>query len=140
MCTFRGKITDKEVVTGYKMAVVDNKTGLYYSPATGIPYKVGKVPVATTYGNNELREKLGFTDILNKKNPCFKKEYAGKTAVYKELHNALNFKYNLESFIEDSGYSLVILEMELSGDLYNGDYQWSSVYIGSEIVSIKLIN
>jgi hypothetical protein len=118
---------------------VNNKTGLYSSPATGIPYKVGKVPVAIEYGNEGLSKKLGYTDILNKQNSCFKSQYAGKTAVFVNLGNAVDMMNYLSDYIDGTGYSFVILKMELSGDLYNGGYTGYDVYIGSKIVSIKKV-
>ena len=143
MCTFKEKITNKEVVTGYKVAIQDN-CGHYYSPITGVRYEVGKVKSATKYGKHNMREMLNFRDVLDSKINCFKGGYFGKTAVFNLLSDAKSFKYLLEHRYFGSTYKrlnpFVILEMELTNDLYWGIYRlYGNVYIGSNIKSIKKV-
>jgi hypothetical protein len=146
MCEFKDQITDKKVVVGYKLAVKD-KYNHYYSPITGVRYKVGKVPAATKYGTHNLRRELKFNDILDKTDPSNKSEYKGMTAVFKYRHAVDSFKWhcldgvNQHDVIELSK-KLVVLEMELSGEIYDGNYYMlfnRPVYIGSEIKSIKKV-
>lgn len=67
------------------------------------------------------------------------------TAVYEYIKSANNMKrefiYSIKrSTLKPSDYNIVILEMELSGKLYNGMYRFiDDVYIESEIKSIKKV-
>lgn len=142
MCKFKKKITDLKSVKGYKLAIKD-KYNHYYSIITGVRYEVGKVKAATKYGMHNIREDLCFRDVLNPHNRCFKNEYTGKTAVFVDRNSVIKFKESQESqesvLSNSFANKLVILEMELTGELYYGEYNISTVYIGSEIKSIKKV-
>ena len=146
MCIFKEKITDSKIVKGYKLAVKD-KYNHYYSPFTGIRYEVGKVKVATKYGKHNLRTELKFNDILNETNLSNNSKYKGMTAVFKYRQAVDSFKSFCLDGVNDYDARIlsekfVVLEIELSGEIYNGSYYIlfnRPVYIGSEIKSIKLI-
>jgi hypothetical protein len=143
---FKEQITNKNSVTGYKLAVKD-KYNHYYSPVTGVRYEVGKVKAATKYGKHNLRKELKFNDILDKADPGNKSIYRGMTGVFKYSHAIDSFKRFCLEGVNDYdakilSEKLVVLEIELSGKLYEGEYIMAinhPVYIGSEIKSIKLI-
>jgi hypothetical protein len=137
MCTIKEKIINKKSVIGYKVAYQVGKR--YYSPVTGIEYKPGPVTIPKKYGKNNIRENIWISDVLNKLCEAHDEQYSGKTAVFTTLSSA---KCQLHSWAQ-RGYSIskskyVILKMELSGELYNGNYG-DDVYLGTKIDSIKKV-
>jgi hypothetical protein len=143
MCTFDKKNLNDKVVVGYKLAIKD-KYNHYYSPVTGMRYKVGKVKAATEYGKHNVRKDLLFNNILNKSAEGYNPNYSGMTSVFESYQNAIIFKEYCLQDIHNCNMSalnknLVILQMELSGDLYNGTYGPWCIFAGSEIKSISLI-
>jgi hypothetical protein len=143
MCDFDKQINDKKSVTGYKVVITD-KYGHYYSPITGYRYKIGKVRKMNTYGKHAIYIKLQFRDILDKNDCCHNNQYYGMTAVFTDLNSAYDFEHlinrrNRESVTPLKELNSCILEMKLTGILYNGVYDGNNVYIGSEIKSIKKI-
>lgn len=138
MCIFIASVPKaKTVVKGYKVAVKD-KYNHYYSPSTGMRYKVGKINEIKGYGKYCCRRSVGFPDVLNNNDRCHIRDYLKKTAIFYQLGDAKMFKTELEGR-SSSTIECIILEMKLSSDLFFGEYLGRNVYIGSEIKSIKKI-
>jgi hypothetical protein len=147
MCNFfrieSEKVAAKSVI-GYKVAVKSN--GKYYSPITGIEYAADrKVKIPKVYGKKTVRDDLGICDVLRKGNNAHDKYYKGLTAVFTNKScgeiKLADWKTRLMTRLYAGGtpVHLVLLEMELSGELYNGDYSNMEVYLGSFIKSFKEI-
>jgi hypothetical protein len=141
MCDFNEQIKGKNTVTGYKVVITD-KYGHYYSPITGYRYKIGKVSRVNKYGKHAIYTQLHFRNILDKNDCCHNNQYYGMTAVFTDLNSAYDFEHlinrrNLESDSCAKEINSCILEMKLTGVLYNGVYDGNNVYIGSEIKSFK---
>jgi hypothetical protein len=143
MCTFKDQITDKKVVKGYKVAIQD-KYNHYYSPVTGMRYKAGKIGKIKGYGKHSVLKLIQFRDILDPDDWCHVGNYSKKTAIFKHMKNAKAFKHLLTERYYSRVFNtepnpFVIVEMALTGDLYDGKYSGNGAYIGSEIVSIKKV-
>jgi hypothetical protein len=134
MCDF--DLDDKfvtDAVIGYKVVLEEN--GKFYSPFTGIQYKAGK-PVEIPIRPRKIAKykELKFANVLDKDYGIYNKDYEGLTAVFKNDINALCYsrkfkKYPLGKF--------VIVKIELSGDLYFGEYLGYTVFLGNKINSIE---
>ena len=141
MCIFNIKKLKIKLTsyTGYKYVIVIN--GKYYSPTTGIKYKVGKVPVLTSnmkleiHGGNSINQYLSPTSKYNSKN------YNGNTSVFKSLKKC-----------EDECKGKDIIKMTISGNLKKAKHSLtlgnikdihksriSNVIIGNHIDKIELI-
>jgi hypothetical protein len=136
MCEFNVKnpmLINK--VVGYKVAL---KYGdKYYSPVTGIEYKVGKkVTIPTVYKKYAAYNQININDILEPGVRGHLKCYKGLTAIFEKIDNA---EYTLKTWKHESLFlPLTLLKMELSGRLFRGDYGHGiPVYLGSFIESIK---
>ena len=157
MCKLLGKYIDSEEYVGYKVATECD--GRYFSPATGVEYKVGPVPKLTNeternteaiYGFNPsfkdfmtLHSRRFFSSIFNGKTAVIKKESDAKklfadVKLGLEPHSAV--KLYLESH---SPYNIVLLKMKISGDLYEGETSLScddaEVIAGNTIVSFEKV-
>jgi hypothetical protein len=137
MCDIIGRISTKTVI-GFK--VVINRGGKYYSPYTGIEYKTGSVPKIQP----EDCKNASFTDayhLYNKSryyNP--KQDDNNLTAVFTDLESAISLKQLIirggSHHIKHDGFFTVIT-MTLGGDIFNGIYEFSDIYLGNEILSIN---
>lgn len=136
MCRF-GDTIDKDTksVIGYKIAVqVKDK---YYSPVTGMRYTRGKIKRVIKYGKNNVRERIGICDILDKHDISHNVNYSGKTAMFCFLDDATRrMKLWNQRFVNPP---LCVLKMELTNNLNYGYYGCDAVYIGSYIKSIKKV-
>ena len=133
MCKLTNK-NDNLQVKGYKVAYKEKS--LYYSIATGIEYKIGPVPTPTTqYALS------GFfaQGLLNPKNQLHKKDFYGKTAVFSDKDEAHRLKMDFYHLVK-TDKEIVILKMKLSGDLWDGTYEFiTKIVAGNHIDSIKEI-
>jgi len=123
MCTIISK-SKRKSFTGYKVALkIDGK---YYSPATGVEYVVGDVPIPDCI-NEEYRDDW-FDDVLNPEEYSHKVEYKGHTAVFK--------KKIITEVVSDLSIA-ALLKMKISGDMLNCEYANLKVIAGSRIDSFK---
>ena len=133
--------------TGYKVAIkIGNQ---YFSPATGVEYKVGKVPIPDycvrlsshfTYdfeGLNLSDEKL----IYNR--PSFySRRMVGKTAVFHKLTDTLKSQIlylanAVHRGAKTTRCNVVILKMTITEELTHGLYDSRPVILGKKIKAIK---
>jgi len=122
MCDIDNK-TSKKTAVGYK-AVIKIK-GKYFSPSTGLEYKIGmKLP------NMKVRKRNFDGDWANPLDDWYfyKPLMQGKTGVFRTITDCKN------SFTHNQPYH--ILKMTLGGEIYNGSYSRKPIYIGSEIIDI----
>jgi hypothetical protein len=135
MCNIIAKSLKQNII-GYKVALkINNK---FYSPVTGIEYKIGNVEIPTKYGENNIKDDLYMNDVLNPNDFAHDPAYAGKTAIFEVEQDGL---YKLDEWkgrlSQKLSNKLQLIRMALSGDLYTGDYGLSSVYLGTAIDSIE---
>jgi hypothetical protein len=127
MCEIKEK-TRLKTFTGYK--VVIKKDGKYYSPSTGLEYKVGmKLPHLQE--RNEIFDTWAWGNPLSKDGVWYKPEMQGKTAVFKNLRPCVT------SIACNRAFNHVILKMTIGGEIYNGSFSYNELRIGTEIVDIK---
>lgn len=132
MCKLVEDFKDLNILayTGYKVAIrIDGK---YYSPVTGIEYKIGPV---------EIPEKIemlcyDFVDVLRKDYPAYQENMVGRTCVLTDYDSAL--KFSKEIIVHNEG-SVVILKMCVSKDLMVGYYCNCLVVGGKEILFMREI-
>lgn len=137
MCKILNK-TRRKSFTGFKVA---HKIGnRYYSPATGVEYKVGPVTPAT--GIIQSRTSGGgnwSSHILNEDSSFFCKEMYGKTSVFKSLEDLANTIYELFK-------NEVVLKMTISGGIWETEMITTSLnrttgsvkmFAGTKILSMK---
>jgi len=145
MCNFKEEITDKTQFTGYKVAI--KRGGKYYSPITGIEYKPGLVKPAL----NLRKVGFNFQNVTAKDNHCHISRYYGMTAIFKDFHRAerqlafeLRTRRKIYSCIlKIERGEIVMLKMTIqktkTKNCWKGDYDYSEVFIGPSIRSIKEI-
>jgi hypothetical protein len=138
MCTFNKELENINSVTGYKCVIVD-KYNHYYSPVTGMRYKIGKIGKIKGYGAHSEKSTLAFCDILNPNSHCYNPLYKGRTAIFKNYDDAKSYLKYLNWYNKSHRIKFAIIEMELSGNLYIGEYYDSVIFAGSEIKSIKKV-
>lgn len=123
----------EEKVCVYKIAWREN--GNYYSPATGVRYLRGKMPIPEVQ-----RSYIWIYDqrILDPKGAAFVPEMVGRTAGFKFMADAI---YELKSLAEGpkAKKCLTLLKMTLSDSLMEGTYGSSLIIAGKNIVSYKKI-
>jgi hypothetical protein len=136
MCVIEERVRFK-TVKGYKVAVKHN--GKYYSPATGIQYKVGPVKIPTRKGK---RATSYFNEILKPTSDSHISRYAGFTAIFTDLFDASRLRVNMQEHFEDDelSNSIIVLEMILSDGLHHGRYRHGRVYLGKHIDALELYN
>jgi len=137
MCNFVDEELEKTQFTGYKIAV--KRKGKYYSIATLIEYKPGKVPIA-----KKLKKSAGYglSNVTDPYNMAYKSQYRGMTAVFVSLEEA---KQELEYFAKFSSNpefssNVVLLKMTIQKtkdkNCWHGSYSGLRVYIGPKIRKI----
>lgn len=104
-------------------------------------YKVGKIGMIKDYGKHNIRKELKFNDVLSKNcSGVYNSQYKGMTAVFKQLYGAHKLRtIYLHDCSDKLSYKLIIIQIILTGTIYDGNYIDENVYIGSEIKSIKKI-
>ena len=127
MCKIKEKADLKEF-TGYKVALkVDGK---YYSPATGIEYKLGPVTVATEKG--KYIDCCFEDNLLNPESRIFNNAMHGNTALFEDKQGALRLMS-----VMNRDFLIVILKMTLSDLTYYGEYLGYRVILGKNIVQLS---
>jgi hypothetical protein len=139
MCEIYERFREEEAVTGYKVAV--QYDGKYYSPATGIEYKVGpvEIPIESSY-RSEMSVSY-FTNVADPASASHISDYKGFTAIFEDYHEAIGLcvrirrtqnTFNaLRSFNESK--HILVLKMTLSNDLHYGKYCLQRVLLGKHI-------
>ena len=135
MCKLIRK-TKRKSFTGYKIALKIG--GKYYSPFSGITYKPGPVPVA------RKPRKYAFNGhVLNPGEYFYLESFHGKTQVCKTL---VITKGNMKIMANDFGKQLnknlykqplVILEMKISGEIWESHWAGDSTFAGTHIDSME---
>lgn len=142
MCKIKTRFRKAESVTGYKIAF--EKYGKFYSIYTGIEYKVGSVKdVDHNYKSNieSLENKYGsdkfyfWKNVWNTYDNFYEPKMKNKTGVILSLSDAYDFIYDNKHITE-----YVILEMTISGGLYNAKFDDSKTVIGNHIDSITKLS
>ncbi len=130
MCEINKK-TRKKTAIGYK-AVLKIK-GRYYSPSTGLEYKIGmKLP------NMKVRKRKFDDDWANPLDVddwFYNELMQGKTGVFETIEGCKHSVRNNQPYH--------ILKMTLGGVIYNGVFGMfnkTPLYIGSEIIDIEDLN
>lgn len=131
---------------GYKVAV-QKPDGKYYSPFTGVEYKVGKV--AQPDYNKDVEKIPIVCDVIGGKNnnSFYQDRYVGCTAIFINKSEAVENMIGLKHRLDDRGIpiKLVMLEFKLSGIKYKGTYEFGEdiisapVFMGTRISSMKKI-
>lgn len=136
MCNFH-KMTRHQKVTGFKVAIVSNQN--FYSPATGIKYKIGPVtvPCLRAFYTPPIHKHPYFCDVLSVESPAHIKGYKGYTAVFRHFYHAYNLYTRMISRSLEDDPKLVILKMTVSEEIWKGDYAYCEVYLGKNIVSLE---
>lgn len=137
MCEIRGKYTESETYTGYKVLAKHKKTGKYYSSFTGKLYELGKVPLPpkkckrlSTNWNYDLDNK-----VLNSL-PFYNKEYEGKTSVFTDLTDLFYcIPNNYVPIYKD--YYVVVVKVTIGGELFYSNYQDTLTFSGTEVIKIE---
>lgn len=120
---------EKEI-KGYKIAIeIDGK---FYSPSTGIEYKVGKISIPKTDGR-EYSKVLDYTGLIN---PMFDeviydKRHEGLTQIFIDKPKEIDIKlitYKNGVLLEMTGYPV-----------YHGLYQGDKTILIKEILSMKKV-
>lgn len=131
MCNIIRLIPEEErkKVTGYKVAV--KLDGKYYSPSTGIEYKVGKVPIVN---NREDFHKVSIYTSL--RCPVM------TVGLHDDRHRGLTQIYIKRPKKEDVDFLVykkgVLLEME-GYPKYEASFELSDTFLIPEILSMKEI-
>lgn len=145
MCDKTCDINDIQTFTGYKVAIKRrDKNGKvrYYSPATGVEYKVGPVEIPKSQNNYISVYFAG--NLLNPKSAPFRKELVGYTAVFVERHDAEILFYDILDGLfltEYTNTDIVIVYMTIKEKLWKGVYRcmYAPVIAGKYISEIKEI-
>lgn len=138
MCEITGKYTESEKFTGYKLVYIID--GRYYSPVTGVEYKVGEKVKAITSGEaienfreNSTLNTLSLGNYWSKPYSIFSSFYThsmqGKTGVFMDLTGAKSHQSNE-----------AIVKMTISDNLVRGFTCDSPIIAGEFIESIALID
>ena len=135
MCELTQKVKDKKSISGYKIVLVKKSTGKNYSLAMGFCYDdYERIPIP----KRQKRFTSYFTNFLfNKQHGAYTKAMEGRTAIFKNLEDALrivnHIAYWIHTHEEASDYNLVLKEAIVSIDLMKGNYSNSIVYAGRKI-------
>ena len=134
MCKLTKKLTS-ESYKGYKIAI--KKGDKYFSPATGVEYRVGRVRKATTSLAIALFSFLcQEREILRKSGRFYDKNMIGRTGVFRKKTDAEELIRNWR--LGSPCSVLVILRMKVGGELYGGSFAMTCpIVAGGYIDSMK---
>jgi hypothetical protein len=125
MCTIISK-SKRKSFTGYKVALKIN--GKYYSPATGVEYVVGDVPIPERI-IEEYRDDC-FVNVINPSSYCHRPGYMGHTAVFIRV---------VDKIMVSRRSNAVLLKMKISGNMLNCEFREEDTIAGTHIDSFKEI-
>lgn len=134
------KKTRRKSFTGYKIAF--KKDGKYYSPATGIEYKIGDVPHCPRL--KPLAVKLGIfdEDLLNSRYHLYEPGMQGKTSVLKYRAQAVKLQRACQKNSNVIGLFCLLI-MTVSGEIWEGEFSFSykdldrPIFAGTHIDSME---
>lgn len=127
MCNLVEKVSFLEVC-GYKVAV--KRDDIYYSPTTGIEYKLGDVEIPKKQIN--VIDTI-VNDLLEEDSPAYAPNMIGRTCIFINLENA---KDQLEHWASYTSERLVLLKLTISKDIMMGKYGTGFVFAGKRIESL----
>jgi hypothetical protein len=115
---------------GYKLVVVGENG--FYSPCTGLEYKVGmKLPNMTK--PHDMVDGM-WVNPLNKEHSAYEPIMKGKTGVFIEMDSIFKLRFALNRYLQYG-----ILKMKLGNITHMGVLDMYETYIGSEILKIELV-
>jgi hypothetical protein len=135
MCTLTDNINNIYTVRGYKIVLkIEDK---YFSPTTGIEYKVGQVTIPT-YQNNIIGDIS--SEILDKRSIAYNEHMVGRTCVLLDHEDAKNIlEYWKGSCKIEYLDNLIIVSMAIGDELMFGGYGVKNVVGGKYIYGIDEI-
>jgi|WetSurMetagenome_2_1015567.scaffolds.fasta_scaffold154645_5 hypothetical protein len=136
MCKLTTPYTKSDTFTGYKLVLkINNKL---YSPATGIEYKIGKVPKPRK-AIEETKDPY-FADVLDKNDCCYIAKYKGFTSLFCNEMDCHTFTNAMKGRNKASEY-FTIVKMTITNTLFNGNYDNTinntQIIAGKEILAIE---
>jgi hypothetical protein len=131
MCNLKVEL-NVDSISGYKIVVVKDefhKFQKYYSPTTGIEYKVGLVEIPKVQVNyiNSISD-----DLLDIRSFVYKENMIGRTCVildYKEAHNIL---LEWQRFTNEK---LKVVKFMISKELMFGNYYSQMCVVGGKYIN-----
>jgi len=152
MCIFNIKEPKKKLITytGYKYVIIKNDK--IYSPATGIEYKIGKVPILNDWKhfNFVITPWCSHHKYLDKSSIVHVPNYNGNTSVFESLKKCK--KEGKEELRYETEGDIQYIKMTISGNLKEAKHTlWNrpggapkntinNVIIGNYINEIILLN
>ncbi len=127
-----------EKTEGYKIVARKPNGKRYFSLAMGFKYPLdGHIPIV----RKQRRISSGFkSDIISELSAAYRKNMIGRTAVFISLTDArYDYIYIKERQIERE-YKVVIIRVEITGDIMSGVYAGSQVVAGRHIRFIEEVN
>lgn len=139
MCELSSIKTRRRV--GYKVMAIDGD-GNFYSTFTGQKISTGKVPDPpqticqrlSNYWNSDLGDKPLYRCFF------FNRRYVGKTCAFVNKRHAI-FLFNelIQWGWFNSKFTLVLVKIKLSGEVYKGTYHTNETIVSDTIESITVI-
>jgi len=129
MCDIKEEI-EETTATGYKFVI--KKRGRFYSPSTGIEYKLGKMP---NIRKSRPMADGCWVDPFDKIAAIgvFEPRMKGNTAIFEEEYLCRDIGFRCGN----SRYPYVIIKITLSKVKYIGSFAGGKTFIGSVIESIE---
>lgn len=115
MCQIVCEYNENKSYRGYKYALKD-KDGKYYSPVTGIEYKVGKVP-ELQYDDRDIVIDSSWVNVNSKGSSFYNPSYIGYTGVFCEVDWVKRYVSEKTYICIHSFLTPVALAITISGDL-----------------------
>ena len=131
MCTVLGKLKGKKEFTGYKVVVVSSNR--YYSPFSGMRYKVGVVKPQLQPGKNAYKHHC---EVIVSSSMHYTSKMKGKTGVLLSKKTAIMLAKRWEA---SRTTEYAVLEMTIKGGLRDACFDDYDTVVGNEIVSMKKI-
>ena len=113
MCNITKRLNKTTRKSGYKVALLID--GKYYSPATGVEYKVGKVPKCPEYNDakmnmlNDMCNYFAVDNIHMREHPAHNRLFNGMTAVFPQARGAYHL---LISICRGTPHTTVLLKIK----------------------------
>jgi len=139
MCNITKKISKHQAI-GYKVVIYKN--GRFYSPHTGMEYKVGKIKQL----NKARKNKLFPSDITDVDCRGHEPRMVGLTGIIMSMRKAMNLvnEFQFVSFMENNESTknlprLVVVQMKLKDIRYQASFCKAVTLLGSEITEITML-
>ena len=136
--------TKKKSIVGYKFVIEKNRK--YYSPATGIQYKGGKIPVVTKIKKRAIKFDLFNPNLLIPYTHLYKPAMRGFTAAFKDKTLAVEMaRYFMDaasvySKFEKLKYNPVVVKVKLYGTFKKGEYMSDPVVLADHMDVVKIVH